>query len=109
MELYKSGRVSIVSNGFFKVSGFQVDTEKMQCDCPDYRTRKQTCKHIFAAMLFAKNRGKATIEHLVGHSNSTNGNGAKSCPESKNAPNKSQEANSKDFNKQTTISLGLLR
>lgn len=66
MELYKSSRVSIFSNGFFRVSGFQVDTEKMQCDCPDYRTRKQTCKHLFAALLFVKNQGMKIIEDLPG-------------------------------------------
>ena len=64
LELYKSGRVSINSNGLFKVSGFEVDTENMQCECSDYKTRKQTCKHIFATMLFVKNMRRQTIEHL---------------------------------------------
>ncbi len=59
MDLYKSGRVSIGSNGFFRVSGFQVDTEKMQCECPDYRTRKQSCKHIYASLLFYQKQRKA--------------------------------------------------
>jgi hypothetical protein len=104
MDLYKSGRVSIGSNGFFKVSGFEVDTEKMQCECPDYRTRKQTCKHIFTCLLFVKNRGKQTIEHLDGHSNDSSGNSTKPpVVESKHTPNKAQEANSKDFNRQATI------
>jgi hypothetical protein len=105
MELYKSGRVCIGSYGFFKVSGFQVDTEKMECECPDYRTRKQTCKHIFAAMLFLKNRGKQTIEHLNGFSKGSNG--PKSEPEPKYTPNKAQEAHSKDFNRQATITTRL--
>ncbi|MGE5443921.1 MAG: hypothetical protein ACM3SR_04875 [Ignavibacteriales bacterium] len=101
MELYKSGRVSIGSNGLFKVSGFEVDTENMQCECPDYRTRKETCKHLFAAMLFIKNRGKQSIEHLNGFSNGSNG--ARSESETKGASNKHQESNSKDFNRQSTI------
>lgn len=107
LELYKSGRVSIGANGFFKVSGFEVDTEKMQCECPDYRTRKQTCKHLFAAMLFVKNRGKQTIEHLNGHSNDSNGNGVKPEFESKHTPNKAQEAHSKDFDKRASNYTGL--
>lgn len=77
VELYKSGRVSIGSNSLFKVSRFAMDTEKIQCDCPDYRTLKQTCKHIFICFLFAKNRGKQTIEQLDDHSNDSNGNSAK--------------------------------
>ncbi len=36
----------------------------MQCECPDYKARKQTCKHLFAAMLVVKNRGKQGIENL---------------------------------------------
>ncbi|MGE5446222.1 MAG: hypothetical protein ACM3SR_16775 [Ignavibacteriales bacterium] len=103
MELYKSGRVSIGSDGLFRVSGFQVDTEKMQCECPDYKTRKQTCKHLFAAMLFVKNRGKQGIEHLNGFSNDFNRNGAKSNPDPKHISNKVREAYSKDFDKQATI------
>jgi hypothetical protein len=58
MEIYKSGKVSINCDGLFKVCGYyEVDTDKMVCNCPDHRTRKQTCKHIFASMLFTKNRG----------------------------------------------------
>lgn len=79
----------------------------MQCECPDYRTRKQTCKHIFAAMLFVKNRGKQGVEHLDSHSNGSNSNSAKPVAESKHTPNKVQEANSKDFNRQATIGLRL--
>ncbi|MGE5443637.1 MAG: hypothetical protein ACM3SR_03435 [Ignavibacteriales bacterium] len=94
MVLYKSGRVSISSNGLFIVSGYyEADTEKMTCTCPDYRTRKEPCKYLFAAMLFIKNRGKATIEHLEGHSN-----GAKS-----ESDDKPKEAHSRDFNRQATI------
>ncbi len=103
MELYKSSRVSIGSSGLFKVSGFEVDTEKMQCECPDYNTRKQICKHIYSAMLFAKNRGKQTVEHLDGHNNGFNGDGANPVTQSKHTPSKAQEANSKDFNRQATI------
>ncbi|MGE5443983.1 MAG: hypothetical protein ACM3SR_05185, partial [Ignavibacteriales bacterium] len=67
MELYKAGRVSINSNGLFKVSGYyDVDTERMTCTCPDYKTRKETCKHLFADMLFVKNRGKQSIADLEG-------------------------------------------
>jgi hypothetical protein len=103
MELYKSGRVSIGSNGLFKVSGFEVDTEKMQCECPDYRTRKQTCKHIYACLLFAKNRGKQVIEHLNIRTNGSNENRTKSEPKPTHTPNKAQEAHSKGFDKQATI------
>lgn len=103
MELYESGRVSIGPNGLFKVSGFEVDTEGMQCDCPDHRTRKQTCKHLFAAMLFVKNRGKQTIQHLNGFDYDSNGNGSKPYPESKNTPNKTQEAHTKEFDRQARI------
>ena len=74
---------------------------------PDNRTRKQPCKHIFASLLFSKNRGKQTIEHLDGHSNG-NGNGiksnsqSKSEPESKQHSNKPIEAHSKEFDRQST-------
>jgi len=88
MELYKSARVSIGFNGLFKVSGFLLDTEKMQFECPDYKTREQTCKHIFPEMLFTKNRGKQTVEHLDGRSHDSNGNSAKSEP--KHTSNKAQ-------------------
>ncbi|MGE5444571.1 MAG: SWIM zinc finger family protein [Ignavibacteriales bacterium] len=72
--LYKSSRVSIGSNGLFKVSGYyEVDTERMTCTCPDYKTRKEACKHLFAAMLFVKNRGKQRIEDLEGFNGNGNG------------------------------------
>jgi hypothetical protein len=107
MEIYKSGKVSINCDGLFKVCGYyEVDTDKMVCNCPDHRTRKQTCKHIFASMLFTKNRGKQTIEHLDGYSND---NGIKSNsqsssePESKQHSNKPTEAHSKEFDRQSTI------
>jgi hypothetical protein len=116
MELYTSGRVSIGPNVLFKVSRFEVDTEKMQCECPDYRTRKQTCKHIFAFLLFVKHRRKERIEHLdeanccyVTTISNGNDNGIKSDPQSKSYPeskhtsNKPQEAHSKDFYKQATL------
>jgi hypothetical protein len=63
--LYKSGRVSICPNGLFKVSGFEVDTERVQCECPDDKTRKESCEHLFTAMLFVKNRGKEGLNTLM--------------------------------------------
>lgn len=102
LELYKEGKVFVSGSGF-KVNGYQVDIEKMTCDCPDHRTRKETCKHLFGAMAFVKNRGKAKIEHINNHSNGSNSNGANSDSESKHTPNKPQEAHSKDFDKQATI------
>lgn len=38
----------------------------MQFECPDYKTWKDSCKHLFAAMLFIKNTGKQTTEGLNG-------------------------------------------
>ncbi len=103
MGLYKSGRVSIGPNGLFKVSGFQVDTERMQCDCPDYNARKEACKHLFAALLFVKNRGKEKMEGPEGF----NGNGHAKT-EVKVASNKPLETRSKPFDRQSTrISPGL--
>lgn len=110
MELYKQGKVSIGSNGLFTVSGFyEVDIEKMQCGCPDYTTRKQACKHIFACLLFVKNRGKQRIEHLNSFGNSSTGSDSHSEsnrttePKSKDTLNKPKEAHSKDFDRQGTI------
>ncbi len=108
MELYRQGKESINCDGLFKVCGYyEVDTDKMVCNCPDHSTRKQLCKYIFASLLFTNNRGKQTIEHLEGHSHDSNGNGAKSENEPRNGTNKSQEAQIKDFNRQTTITTRL--
>ncbi len=99
LELNKQGKVSIKNNGLFKVCGYyEVDTDKMVCNCPDHRTRNQPCKHIFASLLFTKNRGKQTIEHLDGYSN-----GCKPASEAKHTPKKLQEAHNKDLDKQATI------
>jgi hypothetical protein len=101
MELYKQGKVSITSNGMFKVNGYEVDLRTpVRCECPDYQKRRRACKHIFAGLLFSKNRGKARVEHLDGFSNG-NGPHAENTP--KNAHNKPVEAHSKDFDRQTTI------
>ncbi len=54
MELYRQGRVKIGSRRYFKVNGYQVDPEKVTCECPDYRERKEPCKHFFAATAFQK-------------------------------------------------------
>lgn len=62
IELYKQGKVSINSKGYFEVNGYQVDTEKVKCECPDYRNRKEPCKHFFAACLFQRKGTKA-----IGH------------------------------------------
>lgn len=114
LELYKSRKVSIGDKGLFKVSGYyDVDTEKMTCTCPDYRTRKETCKHLYASMLFTKNRGKQTVEHLDEVNcryvtTNSNGNSSHKDTESikdpsKNHATKPQEAHSKDFSRQSTI------
>ena len=98
MELYKQSKVSITGDGLFKVSGFyKVDTGKMQCECPDYKNNRRPCKHIFACLLFVKNRGKQTIEHLEG-----NGTKSERSDLAKEAPNKPQEGHSKDFDRQST-------
>ena len=69
MELYKQGKVVVSKNDLLKVRGYyEADTGKMTCNCPDYKTRKEACKHLFAAMLFVKNRGKQTIDDLPGYS-----------------------------------------
>ncbi|MGE5444759.1 MAG: SWIM zinc finger family protein [Ignavibacteriales bacterium] len=87
--------MSIGSNGFFKVSGFEVDTEKMQCECPDYKTRKEACKHLLAAMLFVRNRRKQTIEDLDGYNGNGNGSTHKDVESAKDV--------SKPFDRQSTI------
>jgi len=103
--------VSIGSNGLFKVCGYyEADPEKMACTCPDYRTRKDTCKHLFAALLFVKNRGKEKIEDLEGDwltemMNSTEYDKPK--PEANNTANKPKEAHYKDFDRQATKSTRL--
>lgn len=105
LELYKAGKVSIGNKGLSKVSGYcDVDTEKMTCTCcPDYKGRKEPCKHLFAAMLFVKNRGKQIIEGLENsHAGIKNGSGANPQPESKEVPDKPQEAHSKEFDRQAT-------
>jgi hypothetical protein len=54
--------VSIGPNGLFNVSGFQVNTEKTLCNCPDYQNRHEPCKHYFAAREFQKNGCKVDLE-----------------------------------------------
>jgi uncharacterized Zn finger protein len=109
MELYKQGKVSIGSNGLFKINGFEVNTGKMQCNCPDNTSRMQPCKHIFACLLFVKNRGKQKIEQLDSHGNSSTGSDSHSesnrtvKPKSKDALSKPVEAHNKDFDRQFTI------
>lgn len=91
-ELYKEGKVRVGSNGLFKVSSYyEADTEKMTCTCPDYKTSKEACKHLFASMLFVKIRGKSKIEHLDGHIISPDNN-ARAESESKQPADKLQEA-----------------
>jgi len=105
MELYKAGKVSIGSNGLFKVSGYyDVDTEKMTCTCPDYRIRKEPCKHIYAACLFVNNRGKAKIENLNGQNWTDELMNDQSFDKPKvEVHNKPAEARCKDFDRQATI------
>ena len=31
------------------------------CDCPDWRSRKQSCKHIFAALIWAAKQRRALV------------------------------------------------
>jgi uncharacterized C2H2 Zn-finger protein len=103
LELYKEGKV-FFSKGMYKVNGYEVDLRSpVKCECPDFKVRKHSCKHIFAAELFSKNRGKEKIEHLNEHSNGSNDNGANSKIEHKHTPNKPQEAHNKDFTRQSTI------
>ncbi len=103
LELYKQGKVSISSNGLFKVCGYyEVDTEKMVCSCPDYKTRKQSCKYYYAACLFQKNGGKQTIEHLEGYGNgstSKNEQDLKVHDVVKIVPNKHKNDSGRDFDR----------
>ena len=32
-----------------------------RCDCPDWRSRKQSCKHIYAALIWAAKQRRALI------------------------------------------------
>ena len=32
-----------------------------RCDCPDWRSRKQSCKHIFAAFIWAAKQRQALV------------------------------------------------
>ena len=32
-----------------------------RCDCPDWRSRKQSCKHIYAALIWAAKQRRAHI------------------------------------------------
>ncbi|MGE5444085.1 MAG: SWIM zinc finger family protein [Ignavibacteriales bacterium] len=94
--------MSIGSNGLFKVSGYyEADIEKITCTCPDYKNRKEACKHLSAAMLFVKNRGKDKIGHLEGFNG--NGNGRKDKESVKEPSDNPKEANSKPFDRQSTI------
>src|SRR5919108_53874 len=53
IELYKEGKVSITSNGLYKVNGYRVDlSTPIECECPDFTNRHQACKHIYAAKMF---------------------------------------------------------
>jgi hypothetical protein len=99
MELYKQGRVSVTPNGMFKVNGFEVDLRTpVRCECPDYKSRKRACKHVFAGLLFSKNRGKVKSEHLEEFSN---GNG--SNPEINSRPETKTENHHNSYDKQATI------
>jgi hypothetical protein len=88
---------------------YEVDTEKMTCTCLDYRIRKEACKHIFACLLFVKNRGKQKVEHLDSPGNNSTGSDSYSesnrtvKPKSKDALNKPVEAHNRDFDKQSII------
>jgi SWIM zinc finger len=96
MRLYEEGKVKIRSNGLFKVSGYyDTDPENMTCGCPDYKKRKEACKHLFAAMLFVKNRGRVTIENLEGFNGNGNGSTHKAVESAKDAP--------KHLDRQSTI------
>ena len=55
--LFKSGTVSIGQDGLFRANGYRVDLRTpVMCECPDYRSRRQACKHIFTALAFVKVR-----------------------------------------------------
>jgi hypothetical protein len=53
-ELYKSGAVTIGKDGYFHVSGYRVDEQKVTCECPDYQERKHPCKHFYAVKAYMK-------------------------------------------------------
>ena len=38
---------------------YAVNLEAESCTCPDFRNRRQACKHIFAAVIAASRRGRA--------------------------------------------------
>ncbi|MGE5445793.1 MAG: hypothetical protein ACM3SR_14565 [Ignavibacteriales bacterium] len=109
MGLYKEGKVKVSSNGLFKISGYyECDPEKMTCTCPDYRTRKEACKHLFAAMLFVKNRGRTVIQDLDGFTwvdeiRDMPSSYDKPKPEAKDTSDKPTEAPTKPFDRQSTI------
>lgn len=85
---------------YSKVSGLQVHTEKMQCEWPDYKTRKEPCKHLFAAMLLVKDRGEQTVEHLEGFNETDIGT---TKPESKEPSHNLKEVHSNECHRQATI------
>ena len=100
MELYRQGKVSIGKDGYYKVNGFTVDTERVKCECPDYRSRRQACKHYFAACFFQKNRGKVKIEHLNGFEDNK---GFNPNPETPSKSETNTKSNSISYDKQRVI------
>ena len=45
------------------ISGYAVDLRRRACDCADFRTRHEDCKHILAAETFARLAAEREVEH----------------------------------------------
>jgi hypothetical protein len=103
-ELYKSGAVTIGKDGFFHVAGYRVDEQKVQCECPDYQSRKQPCKHFYSVKAYMKN-GKPKADPTGETADSQKIDERFNKPENtpQNTPNKPLESPSKDFDKQRVI------
>ncbi len=73
LSLYRDGAVSehgaaYVVSGSSRAYTVRLNDHEPTCDCPDYRKRRQTCKHGFATLIFAardrcKRRKRADRRH----------------------------------------------
>lgn len=67
LELFRERGLEIrpVQDGCWRVpscSGprfYEVDLAEESCTCPDFRSRRRPCKHVFAAVIAASRRGRA--------------------------------------------------
>jgi len=62
-ELFKAGAVKLGTDGHIRVNGYRVHTDPVSCECPDFKNRKQSCKHIFAVLAYLK--GRQNGNHLT--------------------------------------------